>query len=122
MLSFLLGSQALNALSITQFTRLLSLITHLRSRIIWSQSVRAEAAPLNLPTDVVKFLSAAIGIEEVELQVCWQSLRTNLWGKIINEESDNNQLQSNEHVQTFAHIGTPLKIGEPFLSHPLRFH
>lgn len=121
MLSFLLGSQALNALSITQFTQLISLITHLRNRIIWSQSVRAQAAPLNLPTDVAKFSSAATGIEEVDLQVCWQGLQTNLWEKIIDEVSDD-QLRNNEHVQMFAQLGTPLKIGESFLLYCLCFH
>jgi hypothetical protein len=100
----------LYALSLAQFTQLTLLIIHLCHQIIWSQSVHAQEASLNLPANVNKFLSTALGIGEDQLEHCWKGLQGIMWEAIVSE-SDTNQLCNNEHVSTFCQIGVPLGIG-----------
>lgn len=68
-----------DGLSIPQLATFASLVSCLREKISWHQSLSSSCAPLILPDDITTFCAEALGIDANIVTNAWGLLRDILW-------------------------------------------
>jgi len=102
----------IEALSISQFCLLQSLISHLYDHLCWHRSPDSDTLPVYLPPDVTKFLCEAIDIDQDTLSNVWNILRSS-FVKLRTESEDvsHSPLRNASLLPLFLQVGLACGIG-----------
>jgi hypothetical protein len=89
------------SLSYDQYNLFVSLLMLVRNRVNWSQAPYASGPPASLPSDVLGFLSAALGVDPALLSDYWTNSRGGVWQSVEAAAGVVDPLQNARYLPVF---------------------